>query len=374
MKHLLLLFLLVALALFPHLFNGFVIVEFGPLVSHKPTQRSRLAAGTIGLSPFFHNFVSKTTLSDAATSIDQAEMDEGGGSKQKEPFPNSSHGTLLPVQTVSTMPEPLQPDDLKNMYYLLRHGQSTANVASIISSDRSLAYTDKHGLTATGYEQGRESAHNLLELLRDTAQPGDEVIFVSSPFARARQTAQACLEELLVLLKPGNDPGDDKQNLNGLSIHDKVALNDGLVERYFGRLDGEAIYTYAYVWPLDKINVTHTTFDVESVAAVCTRIRETILQLEQHHYNSETANEHNQGPPTGRKHILLVSHADTLQIAKLYAAEPDNVGHFSSYRFKNGEVRRMIVGSSDHFPPAVPLEGPKRCTKERLKELRQPQQ
>ena len=266
---------------------------------------------------------------------------------------------LLPVQVVDQMPEPL-PANLAHEYYLLRHGQSTANVASIISSDRGLAYTEKHGLTSTGQEQGRQSAGNLLDLLRETAHPGDRVVFCSSPFARARQTAQACLEELQSLQQEGTLELD-------LDIATQLVYKDGLVERYFGRLDGEAIYTYAYVWPLDKMNVTHTTFDVESVAAVCSRIRDTVLALEDEIPSSLNKDD----DTTTKTHVVLVSHADTLQIAKLYAAQAANVGEFSSYRFQNGEVRRMIVGSTHHFPDAVPLQGPKRCTKEKLKELDQ---
>mmetsp|Transcript_31886 Transcript_31886/g.66544 ORF Transcript_31886/g.66544 Transcript_31886/m.66544 type:complete len:320 (-) Transcript_31886:1522-2481(-) len=260
---------------------------------------------------------------------------------------SSNIASSLEVQVVDQMPEPL-PLELKNHYYLLRHGQSTANVASIISSDRGLAYTDKHGLTATGYEQGKQSAQQLLQALQETVQgPGEKVYFVSSPFARARGTAAACLDGLAELQ-------DEIESGLKLDIESDVTLHDGLVERYFGKLDAEAIYTYAYVWPLDKFNVTHTAFDVESVAAVCTRIRQTILDLEDQYHHA---------------HIVLVSHADTLQISKLYAARAENVGLFSSYRFKNGEVRRMILGSREHFPEPQPLEAPKRDTQEIMKEL-----
>ena len=79
------------------------------------------------------------------------------------------------------------------------------------------------------------------------------------------------------------------------------------------------------VWPLDRFNVTHTAFDAESVAAVCKRIRQCILNLEEKYYNND--NKH---------HIVLTSHADVLQITQLYAAEATNVGEFSSYRFTNG--------------------------------------
>jgi broad specificity phosphatase PhoE len=105
----------------------------------------------------------------------------------------------------------------------------------------------------------------------------------------------------------------------GIEVGPTIQLNNFLVERSFGRLDGERIYTYAYVWPLDKFNVTHTAFDVESVAAVCHRIRTLIVdQLEEQYANC---------------HLVLTSHADVLQIAQLYASKPEAVGYFSSYRF-----------------------------------------
>jgi probable phosphoglycerate mutase len=233
----------------------------------------------------------------------------------------AKQAAVPPVQIVSSMPEFL-PTDLHNRYYLLRHGQSTANVASIISSDRfSLAYSDKHGLTETGYQQGRDAAHALFELLRESSKPGDRLVFVSSPFARARQTAYACREAVL---------SSPSFSTLGLVVHDQppVLLHDNLVERYFGRLDNEAIYTYAYVWPLDKFNTTHTAFDVESVAAVCTRFRELILDLEAQ-YAANTSQ------TSSSCHIVLVSHADVLQIAQLYAAHANNVGEFSSFRFKS---------------------------------------
>ena len=60
-------------------------------------------------------------------------------------------------------------------------------------------------------------------------------------------------------------------------------------------------------------------------------------------------------------HIVWVSHADVLQIGQLYAANAENVGKFSAYRFKNGEVRAM-KNTPDSLPEPVPLEAPKRGT------------
>lgn len=115
---------------------------------------------------------------------------------------------------------------------------------------------------------------------------------------------------------------------------------------------------------------THVAFDVESVAAVSTRIHSTILDIDSKH-------------STGN-HIILTSHADVLQITQVYAAGLENVGEFSSYRFGNGEVRRMgrdgksiCIWRYDFFlfcqqmhrcpllkvgslPQAVPLQPPKR--------------
>ena len=149
-----------------------------------------------------------------------------------------SVGSDLATRIVSEMPAPL-PDNLKNTYYLLRHGQSTANVAAVISSARSLAYSDRHGVTQLGYDQGKQSAKQLFSLLKDEAKPGEQVIFISSPFARARQTAQACMDGLVedISMKTIEDEV-------GIKVSTDIRLEERLMERYFGRLDAEAIYTY----------------------------------------------------------------------------------------------------------------------------------
>ena len=264
------------------------------------------------------------------------------------------------VAVVSGMPPPLPP--LMNTYYLLRHGQSTANVDGIISSSRTLAGSDRHGLTMLGLEQGGDAAAQLLDLIianvdaagkssSSSTTTTSSVYFYSSPFARAIETARACLGDMTK-----SDDGDGGGGTSsrrrareaGLTIREGVTVHDGLVERYFGRLDGMALSTYAYVWPNDMFDPTHTAFDVESVAAVSTRLRTTMLDIDSRHQGEE-----------GGDHIVLASHADVLQILQVYAAGLDNVGEFSQYRFGNGEVRTMgrVVGS---LPEAVPLEPPRR--------------
>jgi len=226
-----------------------------------------------------------------------------------------------PVDIVSSMPD--APTTLKHTYFLLRHGQSTANLDEIIASKRDLAYSHQAGLTELGYQQGFDAASQLKKLLGDDSI---ELIFVTSPFARARETAQACID--------------------GMQQEYPLYYHDMLVERDFGKLDRQDIDTYAYVWPLDRMNATHTTFDVESVAAVCHRWQALFQDLEKCFV--EPSN------------IVCVSHADVLQIGQLFAADAERIGEFSSFRFVNGEVRQLHLGTTEFLPPAEPLPAPQR--------------
>ena len=104
-----------------------------------------------------------------------------------------TRATLEVVEETSTL-APLPP--LRNRYFAVRHGQSTANLESIISSDP-LVGTVTHGLTPLGREQARASAAQLTELLGNGVVPGDLVV-VSSDFTRARETAEQALAALQV--------------------------------------------------------------------------------------------------------------------------------------------------------------------------------
>ena len=257
------------------------------------------------------------------------------------------------IYIVNAEPEPL-PDPLHNDYYLLRHGQSEGNVEGVISSARSLATSEKHSLTPLGYEQGRDSAKQFLERVESEGDGGTtdrkrRVFFYSSPFARARQTAKACMDALL-------DDEVNKKKVEALHLDIQtdagVILEDGIMERYFGRLDDAAIHTYAYVWPVDMFTPFNTGFDVESVAAVSTRLRETIVKID--------GNERHSDAEEGDI-VVMASHADVLQILQVYAAGAENVGVFSQYRFTNGEVRKM-KRTVDSLPPPQPLAPPEKGT------------
>lgn len=197
---------------------------------------------------------------------------------------------------------------LRNYYFALRHGQSTANVEGVISSLPAIG-TTTHGLTEEGRLQARQAAPDILKVVGGS-ELARKLVVVSSDFTRARETAQEALHGLHELT--GHECGETK-------IH----IDSRLRERWFGSLDGTPVSTYNQVWPLDLEDAHNTEFGVESVQSVAIRLRDLFVSLEEAH-------------PPGTP-ILLTSHADTLQIMQCYVANADP-RLFSQYRFKNGEV------------------------------------
>ena len=306
-------------AVAPMLLSTRTVAAFAPF-ARSAAQRSPLTAARI------------TTAAATANPAITAITDEG-------------------VYIVNAEPDRL-PDPLHNDYYLLRHGQSEGNVEGVISSARSLATSEKHSLTPLGYEQGRDSAKQLLDKIESEGDGGTtdkkrRVFFYSSPFARARQTAKACMDALL------DDEANRKkvEELN-LDIQSGIILEDGIMERYFGRLDDAAIHTYAYVWPVDMFTPFNTGFEVESVAAVSTRLRETVMKIDE----SERHSDAEEGDI-----VVMASHADVLQILQVYASGAENVGLFSQYRFANGEIRKM-KRTVESLPTPQPLAPPEKGT------------
>jgi broad specificity phosphatase PhoE len=125
---------------------------------------------------------------------------------------------------------------LKNSYVALRHGQSEANIEGIISSDPAIG-TTKHGLTISGRVQARKAATSLLEVCgRETVE---SLIFVSSDFVRARETAAECRDAIQRIISFETEPlGLDPW------VCSDVIIDLGLRERFFGALDGCPLSRY----------------------------------------------------------------------------------------------------------------------------------
>ena len=157
--------------------------------------------------------------------------------------------------------------------FLLRHGQSQANVAQLISSRPEVA-TTTHGLTERGREQAREAGRSLRRQIfesqtsRENSKEDAEdkignesdnrrlpvaVVVVASDFLRTRQTACEAIRELGVL--ESDSCGDHVLNFLTLVTSHSVTpeeiqgeternspkqlnFDSRLRERFFGELHG----------------------------------------------------------------------------------------------------------------------------------------
>ena len=224
-------------------------------------------------------------------------------------------------------------ETLRNTYWCIRHGQSTANVVSIISSDPVTGSTD-HELTALGRDQARGAGVELWKQVSDLDGAVDlgRVALYSSNFTRARETSHLVAFELQRQAQLAAGSFECPPLVS-------VGLLDGLRERDFGDLDGLDTGAYDVVWPRDLADPWDGTDGVEPVADVCARLRGVVDVLEARHDGD---------------HLVLTAHADTIQIFQTWFGGCD-VRCFSSYRFKNGEVRRCD-DAGECLPCPVPMQ------------------
>jgi len=153
---------------------------------------------------------------------------------------SSSSNNHYKNQMVGSSPNALLSiPNLRHSYYALRHGQSLANVAQIISSEPSIS-TVRHGLSDLGQQQATAAGVSLAASLSSSSsssirsrvttgtQPRRAAVF-SSDFCRALETAHLVVNEL----KKKNVP----------IYRDGVVLETRLRERYFGTLNGGELHT-----------------------------------------------------------------------------------------------------------------------------------
>lgn len=164
----------------------------------------------------------------------------------------------------------MTPQELKNSYFLLRHGQSRANTRGLIVSDPENGLTG-YGLTETGKQQVAQSVRACEALDRQT-------LIYASDFLRTKETAAIAADIL--------DAGQP------------VQYSPRLRERFFGDWELTADANYAGVWADDALD-REPRNGVEPVTAVLERALACIAELENRHDNRQ---------------ILLVSHGDTIQI------------------------------------------------------------
>ncbi len=183
----------------------------------------------------------------------------------------------------------------RNRYFLMRHGESLANLADRIVSLPENG-VENFGLSDLGREQAESSA-------RASGLHPDLV--VCSDFLRTRQTAEIAAEAM---------------GTTNLSVH------PGLRERGFGQLEGQSGDDYLKVWAEDERDPEHTLFGVESATALAMRSVAVLDELESLHAG---------------KVIVLVSHGDTLRLLQLDAAGRPLTEHLNVRLFAPAEIREL---------------------------------
>ena len=219
---------------------------------------------------------------------------------------------------------------LTNQYFALRHGQSKANIARIISSDPAIS-TVEHGLTDVGKDQVTASAIAFCQDYANEQNNGDvPVAIFSSDFTRARETASIFAE----LLHKNNIPllfnNEDDKDLFG------VKLETRLRERYFGQFNGQSDSHYQDVWNVDCVDADHTEFDVESVNSVVKRTSDLIIDIETKFdiaMREDVAHD--------RLKVILVAHGDVLQILQTAFLKKDGSVHRSLEHLETAGVREL---------------------------------
>jgi probable phosphoglycerate mutase len=201
---------------------------------------------------------------------------------------NDDHGTLV---------------QLRNCYFVMRHGQSQANEQSIIVSAPG-AGIRSYGLTGTGRAQVKARLGDL--------PPGIDakVKIISSDFLRARETAAIIA--------------------SGLATIQPVHYSEKLRERFFGELEGEKDSRYVEVWSHDSRDAQHSEFGVETTLNVVQRTVSLVRELESQYRDSV---------------LLLVAHGDVLQLLQTAFAAISPARHRELPPLRVAEIRQLLLSS-----------------------------
>eukprot|EP00547_Thalassionema_nitzschioides_P001709 CAMPEP_0194214954 /NCGR_PEP_ID=MMETSP0156-20130528/16397_1 /TAXON_ID=33649 /ORGANISM="Thalassionema nitzschioides, Strain L26-B" /LENGTH=245 /DNA_ID=CAMNT_0038943333 /DNA_START=175 /DNA_END=912 /DNA_ORIENTATION=+ len=207
---------------------------------------------------------------------------------------------------------------LKNDFFVLRHGQSEANVERVISSDPA---TDSYGLTNIGKMQGKQAAKEICELCNNYKSYSG-ICILTSNFQRAVETA--CFVESAAKYHAycpvqGSAGGGAKNEATFLP-------DDRLRERGFGSFDGTSDANYARVWDEDLKDSSHEIEGVESVDSVMARITELVQACEAQWTNHL---------------VVLVGHHDVLQILQVACFKEPGTEHRRVQALATGEVRAL---------------------------------
>ncbi len=188
--------------------------------------------------------------------------------------------------------------NLKNSYYLMRHGRSLANEEGIIIS------TPENGCIGWGLaEEGRNQIRRSLE---NQSVLNERTLIYCSDFKRTRESAE------------------EASDILGAEEPRQTVL---LRERNFGSYEKTGDANYAKVWEKDALDPDNGAEGVESPRHVRERFLMLIIELEERYQ--------------GRK-ILLISHGDILQIALTWTENRGCDTHRSLKHLETAEIRPYV--------------------------------
>jgi probable phosphoglycerate mutase len=196
------------------------------------------------------------------------------------------------------MPTPSLPSDVSG-FFLLRHGQSEANVKGLIASSPAAA-SAAFGLTPEGRDQVRAS----LTSARDNGILPRTCHVISSPLLRARETAE----------------------IAGEVLGTAVRIDARLAERGFGEFELQSDDHYERVWSEDRGDPTHEKWGVESAMAILGRTSALIQEL----LDRETGGT-----------FVLCTHGDVASVLLCAASGLALTQHRDVGAMANGEVRSL---------------------------------
>lgn len=232
------------------------------------------------------------------------------------------HATVAIKTPSSTCNHLLNISQLRNDYYVLRHGQSKANVDKVISSNPAVA-TVQHGLSEVGRKQASIAAASLVDTYHagKEGQPYKGIIILSSDFLRAKETANSVLTSFLTNNIQVNCMISGEKELGN-----QVIIERRLRERWFGNFDGGSDDHYKDVWKDDALDPSHTKEEVESVNSVMNRTTKCILE-----WDDKVSN----------YLVILVAHGDVLQICQTAFAKMDGSKHRTVAHLETATPRQL---------------------------------
>ena len=190
---------------------------------------------------------------------------------------------------------------LRNRFFIMRHGESEANRQGLIISSPDTGIAN-YGLSQQGRVQVMNSITPATQLGLDAATR-----IYSSDFKRAVETAQIVYRHL--------------------ACHYSVETRSDLRERFFGDFEGSENSNYAQVWRADEVNASHTKHNVEAATVVMARVTHLIRELDQ----SQNACK-----------ILLIAHGDVLQILQTALLKQPAERHRSMQHLDTAEIRELM--------------------------------